>query len=215
MIPGIVAGQMRSTGATDSLIISKSKATAAATTALNVPAPAGIQDGDLLIGFAFHSSNLRTLSPPSGWASNQYVSLTYNGIMVASKIASSEPASHTWSLSGSDNISVIVVCLRGPSALSVAAGTVARSAVGETSKAAPGLTSALSGVLFGFSGCESTSARTCTAPGMVALDEHSVGGRNAALFYEEPNSSGATGDREVTWSAAVTGTPRLLVKAGY
>lgn len=196
-----------------STIISSNKTFGTGITSLAVPAPADVQDGDLLIGFAFHGDNSRTLTPPSGWTNNRYSRNAYNGIMVASKIASSEGSSHTWTLTSIDTLSVIVVCLRGSSSLSVETGTVARAAFGGTSTPAPGFTSTLTGILFAFSGAESGTL-TCTASGMIPLDSYSVSNRNIALFYEEPNPTGATGDRTVTWSAAVTGAPSVLAKAG-
>lgn len=79
------------------------QAFAASQNSIVVPLPAGVVDGDLLITIlVVQSGTARTITTLSGWTLVRSDSVNAGQVVLATyqKIASSEPSTYTWSLSG-------------------------------------------------------------------------------------------------------------------
>lgn len=72
-----------------------------------IPVPTGTADGDLL--FAFVSVGTGVITPPAGWTAMFSVDTS----MAYRRVASSEPASYTWTVGGSPGRGGIIATVRG------------------------------------------------------------------------------------------------------
>jgi hypothetical protein len=90
----------------------------AAVTSFVVNVPAGVVDGDLLIGIAVSETNPVTWTPPAAFADRQVNNVTSGAagsytIDVSVRVASSEPASYTWTTAVSDEAVLAILAYRG------------------------------------------------------------------------------------------------------
>ena len=176
---------------------------AGSATSLACNKPTGTANGDVLTAGVCYGS-LGTITPPSGWA-EVYDSGSFGAsgrqLKVYTKLASSEPASWTWSFSASVGIVIEVGAFDTRStATPNASGGQVNSA--STNSTAPSISpSAANCDLVGYFATD--NSRTFTAPsGMTEREDQSAGSRSLGLMTEVLVASGATGTRVATLSAS-------------
>jgi hypothetical protein len=163
-----------------------------------VTAPTGITDGDLLIAFAFNVVAGRTLTYPAGFSEKLLDNSTLNSVFVATKVASGESGDYTftWGNNSDDNTVAILVYRNA---------TDSDRLIGTVTKADTDTSTALSisptdeGALIGFFAVEVDEVVSVAPDGMTqrALQNNDV--PSVAVYDLVPNSTGATGDKTLSW----------------
>lgn len=175
------------------------------TTASNtVPAPSGIQDGQLLVAFAFITIEDRTLTLPAGWTQRQRFDQAAGGeatLIVATKVASSESGDYTflWGTGSKENTIAVLVyknAIDTDRLIGVEAGN------GLSTIAAPSISPTQEGALLAFFG-NTFGARVVDTPpvGMVERAIHTASFPSVVVYDLVPSEAGATGDKTLTWSS--------------
>lgn len=76
--------------------------------------PAGVQNGDFLVGFVYKAQDsVHTLTAPGGWTNWTAVNLTEINSSVWHRVANSEPANYTWTVSATGIWGVCIMAFRG------------------------------------------------------------------------------------------------------
>ncbi|WP_308012439.1 PKD domain-containing protein [Arthrobacter sp. M4] len=183
---------------------------ATATTALTLPAPAGITAGDLLIA-AFTTDLNPTPTAPSGWtpivnalsinsssSSGARVSVYYH------VVASGDPGSFTWTLSSAVKWGGGITAYRGVNQSSPLDATVTTSVdttYSATSITLPGITTASNGaMLIGGLGFDAASPGTTPPSGWT--EQWEAAGGQVAEEADVPQPTAGTSS-SATWSFAV------------
>lgn len=77
----------------------------------NVPVPAGIQDGDILLAFVGVASQ-PTITPDAAWSLVRQQNLGIRRMWVYSRIAASEPGNYAWNFGASVNGTAFILAFR-------------------------------------------------------------------------------------------------------
>ena len=159
--------------------------------------PTGTADGDVMVAFTTNNS-LATdpLTPPSGWTAIDGVTSTNVRMEAFYRVASSEPASYTWTWAGAHNHDVVTLTYRGVQAPSVDANATDS---GVTVIDAPTVTTTGSDAMLVCGALHPNGGSwTETGGGMTG---RRTSGRCCA-FDEVIASAGATGTRELDTDTA-------------
>lgn len=189
---------------------SSTTAQSSSSPSITVPVPAGVQNGDVLLTFFVmdKSGGVPTITTNPAWTllnATHATGTSFEDVYgwVFFRIASSEPASYTWSQTNNDDTAAICVAIQDTNgATPVNAANV--SSTDGTSMDAPSVT-ALSGDLLYCWWCGGRPGGW-TTPGSMTQDQQ-ANNPGAALWaysvsaYESLVSSGATGVRTTTFGA--------------
>lgn len=181
--------------------------------------PSGVADGDWLLAVVVSGGTTATTvsSPPSGWGSpvvNDIATGAFeNRITAYLKIASSEPASWTWTLTAARDNTVHVVRITGADTSGVDAAASQVNGV-SSSITAPSIAPAGSDdLLLGIFSRGGSSAATITPPGSMTGVTDSVTGtlnQRTIIAREDLSASGATGTRVATASTGAVNVGALI-----
>lgn len=166
--------------------------------ALAVSNPSGLTDGDLLVAIAYLEDDTNTWSSvPSGWNAGPAIANT--GIFKLWsywKIASSEPASWTWTPNTSNWRTIVVAAYTGATGSGTSRVDVSSTAQGDgvtpaSNQTAPTVTTTADGdlVVFGYGNFSGTNVSTLT--GFSTNMRVSFGGATIGDAVKTP--AGATG----------------------
>jgi hypothetical protein len=187
---------------------SATASTGATTLSLTIPAPANEQQGDVLIAQLAINNTGITVTAPSGWTQIRVDS--GNGIMQALYYhiaGTSEPASYTWSWSGTGaNAAGSIGAFSGiNTSAPINASSGAASSSQSSSITAPGVTTTVdNAVVIGFFGIRASTSITLPTgetSGWAALSTASGGSgqqSDIAGGYEVQPTAGATGNRQAS-----------------
>lgn len=174
---------------------------------LVVNVPAGVQDGDFMLAMGHKNpTSSATLNVPSGWST--FIGPTYanSGIttFIYTRVASSEPASYTWTQSGATPAAIFGVghfAWRGADPSNyVGATNVDTSYTTQQNTTAPSVTTGQRAMIVTFRGCAWSGT---TEPGMStpnggteAADwgfDGGLSGRSSAVYYSAVQDPGTFG----------------------
>jgi hypothetical protein len=168
-----------------------------------VTAPAGIQDGDLLVAYGSILNINRTVTLPSGFTSRLLVQNTANGnmtVFIATKAASNESGNYvfTWNQTRDNTVSILVYRNAADEGRFIGAETGGTSA----SATATSITPAVKGALLAL--FSNVDTRTVLTPpsGMTQLALHTGSAPPVAAYGVTPNGTDATGDKTLEWSGS-------------
>lgn len=184
-------------------------AAAAGASALGINVPAGVVDNDLLLAwFVFPGGALNTITPPAGWSllCRGNASTSIAGALYY-RIASSEPASYTWSGSQDGGIAGIMLAYSGPNTTGpfsvnsaqtyIGAGTTSLNSTGISD---PGIGGEWLVSFFG----ESAAGQPWTAAsGFTKRAENSAGNTPSTMGSDDAGG-GAFGTQAATSSASTS-----------
>jgi hypothetical protein len=179
-------------------------ATATAATSLAINVPAGVQVNDLLVVHIARAGNA-AFTAPGGWTP---AGGTTNGNFIRQatyyRIASSsEPASYTWTWTGSQPAAGGMMAyygVKGSSPLDVVGA--ANTANNTTTVTAPGLTTSAGGALVLAFFASNSNSTYSTAAGMAERHDAATTGMSNATDDMSQVTAGATGDKTSTASAS-------------
>jgi len=180
-----------------------------------VNCPSGTTDGDILFThLCYYNANARIIdSVPSGWIFLAIYDTVADKYALYYKIASSEPASYTWSFNATVKYLISCHCYYGnafdtSNPIDVISNTSYRTSDTQCNASSMTVTSTYSPLLF-FGGCYRTSSVTFTKPSVPTTDwdEDYDYGHTTPDWWKEVcsmvwSSSGATGDMVATMSAS-------------
>ena len=208
MMAGVVAGgrPITATAASTIAFRASSKSATVGTSAGSVNKPTGTADGDILIACVFHGVNA-TLSS-SGWT--QLTSTDFFGTRsIFWKLASSEPASWTFSATAASEMTIIVAAFSGGSAID-SFGSLPAPINGNPVVAAS-ITPSSAAMLVGCYFNAGTSATVTSPPdGMTLIDTVRVFTYYQIALYWQQVPSGATGARAAHWTSSSAATQALV-----
>jgi hypothetical protein len=175
-------------------------------TSLVIPAPSGVQAGDVMIACIAARGN-PNLTAPAGWT---LVRLDMNGFTLRQGIywkvaTASEPASYTWVLSNAQAASGGIIAYSGVNTSNpIDVSSAAISSVTGTAATAPSITTTVNGAMvIGFFGAARNSPINPPSGMTERFDAVSNGGtypqatEGADLLQA---TAGATGDKTATWT---------------
>lgn len=199
----LLAHALRATKRTPPSFVSSSTNRTSSSTTVVVSAPAGIQDGDLLVA-VFYASTASVSSLPSGFTA-AYTNNTANNprILVGWKRAASESGSYTFTAASTTNVSATILVYRNASFNTVGAITRASS----TTVTASSISPSQPGILIAAFSTSSSTGSTTSEPSGMTLRANTTGSASAPSIrvYDQTISvSGATGDRSITFSSSAT-----------
>jgi hypothetical protein len=181
---------------------------------ITVTKPTGTVDGDIL--FCWIAYVTETIdSVPSGWTSLAYKAGASTYWRLYYKIASSEPANYTWSLTGSTRIRAVCSCYTSGDFNAADPIDVVSNTLYETSNticraASMNVASANSPLVF-WAGCYSSATRVFAKPSVPTTDwvEDDDAGSSTSRYWTEICSmiwggSGATGNMDATIDFTIT-----------
>jgi hypothetical protein len=176
----------------------------AGSTALTLPAPAGVASGDVLLAAVAVGGSSVAITAPSGWTQTINAS-EGSGLrtIVYRRIASaSEPAGYIWSFSTSINAVGVVAAYSGVDTASPIDAADGYGSSSSTVITAPGVTTSTPGAWL--VNVSSTAAATTIAPppGMAERAEQGGTRLTVSLNDELRTSAGATGLRRATAGSA-------------
>jgi len=198
MIPGIFAGAMGQPGGGGGDVEFRSSDGAAVSgNSISVPVPSGVANGDFLVfGFMCGNQTL-TVTEPSGLTSVLADSSSASVVRLYCRTASSEPASYTWGISGTNRLAGFALSYTGASSVDVV-GALNRPS---GSAICLSINQPSDGVLIAVSGVENSAATsTPTPPSGMELRQYSgaaFGHISASDLI--PSGTGASGDKAYTW----------------
>lgn len=179
--------------------------------------PTGTVDGDLLIAFVLIATGTTVSGVPSGWNLEDNTGNAAGcRVVTYTKIASSEPATWTWTLNTATNNAVHVLRIDGhdpTTYVNVDGGQANDSA--STSVVAPSVTTTKDNCLLIFAGGINANA-TQTAPGSMTEVTDALGGGSARALetaQQALGAAGATGTRTSTASASAVNVGYLIAIA--
>ena len=178
--------------------VSSSVNTVSGVTVNTVTAPAGIQNGDLLVAIGFADTESITLSGvPSGF-NVQYFTATSAGsvLFIAAKTASSESGNYSFTWSGTSKNNIAILVYRNATNINTI-GTVqsVTAATGTAARIAP----PYSGTLVCVFGAE-TSPTITTPPSGLVSRVSTFDGPSFAVYDLESQSASATSEYSIVWS---------------
>lgn len=170
-----------------------------------VSAPANIQDGDLLVAVAFNQGSSVTLnSAPTGFKQHLQDSTTDNCVYLASKVASSESGSYSFTWSTTNNSTVAILVYRGASDIAPVVGTLTRNAASATATGASITPAAVAGMLVGVFAIEAATSISTDPSGMVLRTSQTAAPPSLAVYDAASNGGSATGAKTLVWGASGT-----------
>lgn len=161
-----------------------------------VPAPADIQDGDLLVAYLYCSIFDNSLTPPSGFTVRLSVLEAAGGnasVIIATKVASSESGDYSFIVDGEEQSTIALLAYRNATDTDRLIGT---ELDGST---ASSISPTSDGALLAFYGI---NEETTVSSGPSGMTQRAVITTfpSVAVYDITPNESGATGDKTITWS---------------
>lgn len=177
-------------------------------TAVEVPKPAGVVNGDVLVAQVTADNNPDLSGVPAGWTAVVAPVSVSTGARVfvyyhVVTDAAAEPASYTWTLSTAQRWGAVMGSFHGvdtTNPFDTAATTKRDTTYRSTTLAVPGVTTATAGaMLVGGIGLDSRSIGIAPPTGWTEAGE-STGGHVAELAYQARPTAGPTGD--ATWTTA-------------
>ncbi len=167
-------------------------------TANTVTAPAGIQDGDLLVAVGFTDTAGQTITPPTGF-NLLYTDTTTTTNFIATKTASSESGNYTFTFNASAKTSAAILVYRNATAVNTI-GVVAKAS--SATGTAASITPTYAGVLC--CAFASMSASTVsTPPSGLTQRALSTGGTPGVGIYDlSGQSAAATSAYSLVWSSS-------------
>lgn len=166
-----------------------------------VSAPAGIQDGDILIAVAFTQTSGKTMTAPTGFSASFSDNATSNSIWVGTKVAASESGSYTFTWDGTGFKSTVALLVYRNAINLVTVGALTRASASTTSTAAS-ITPALEGALIGVFGTEAVATVSTPPSGMDSREYYGTDLPSLAVYDLLPSGTSASGAKTLTWSAA-------------
>lgn len=170
-----------------------------------VPAPANIQDGDLLVAYGFHQTSGRSMTAPSGFTirlSNTAAGGGNASIFIATKVASGESGDYVFGGGGPQSFTVALLVYRNATDTDRLIGAETGGDAATSTAASISPTSA--GALLAFYGMDDDITVSSGPSGMTQRAINS-GNRTAVAVYDiVPNGTGVTGDKTLTWSQSST-----------
>lgn len=180
------------------------------TSSLSVNRPTGTVDGDVLI--AVVAWWIETLTPPSGWTqigSTQTWNISGEDVFVRAyyRVASSEPTSYAWGLSGTNDIAVSIATYYNVNTGSVVDVQAGQTNAANTSMTAPSVsptTDADMLLFLGGAGSDSAGSATATPPSGMTERADATAGTWIKTYIAEQllTAAGATGTRVATLSTS-------------
>ena len=174
-------------------------------TSQSIDVPAGIADGDMML-MAVVQVTSGTLTLPAGWTTVEDMADAADGIRVAKRIASSEPASYTYNISVSQNTAGAIIAFRSGTVETIVVDDSAQTddAASSTTHDCPSVTTTGdNATLVCFTAWGGFDAGGLSAPGtMTERTESSNGGTILHVMSASQASTGATGTRTVTGTVA-------------
>ena len=164
-------------------------------TTITVSAPAGIQDGDVLVALGSAPNGGSAVTPPSGFTVRLYDATPDPTFYVFTKTASSESGNYTFTFAGNAGNKVFAILVyRGATETDVLIGSVAKSdGFGIT---APSISPTSNGALIGFYAVNAGPSTVTVPSGMTQREFTSP----VAIFDAVPNPSGSTGTKTATFN---------------
>lgn len=156
----------------------------------NITAPANIQNGDMLVALVMNNTRQAASSVPTGW--NLIASRASAGPQIFTKIASSEPATYTFSFPAG-NAAGIVLAYRG-------VDTVDAVGVFSDTNSADSITATKAGVLLAHFTVLNAAAQPAAPSGMTFREFSGGLNPSLAVFDLIPSGTGVSGAKNVTWS---------------
>ena len=168
----------------------------------DVNVPAGIADGDMML-LAVVQAAAATVTLPAGWTEVQNQdSGSTDGIVVAKRVASSEPASYTVSYSTTLNTAAAIIAFRSSGGKTIVVDTSAKfdSTVSGASHNAPSVTTSdVNAMLVCCTAWSGTEPAGLTADASMTERTESVSaGCMLHIMSGNQASAGATGTKTVT-----------------
>lgn len=189
--------------------ISSSSTSNAASTSIVVPAPANLQDGDVMITCIDSNDGPSAITTLAGWTQINKVT-TANGNISAEmatyyKVASSESGNYTWTTASSTRNSAALSVFRGVKTTAVVNTSAAQTTASSATQTAPTITPTVDNCMLVFCvSSDATGAYTYTPPTgyTEAVD---IGSASAMeIAYKLQTTAAATGAVSATCSTAST-----------
>lgn len=178
-----------------------------------VPAPSGVQDGHLLVAFAFVNRDGRTLTLPAGWTQRQIFNKAADKeatLIVATKVASSESGDYTFLWNASNNNTIAVLVYKNATDTDRLIG--AEQGDRGRTITAPSISPTQEGALLTFFGNNGARAVGTPPAGMVERVIQTASSPSVVVYDLVPSEAGATGDKTLTWSGTTTDVSALQVQ---
>lgn len=172
--------------------VSSSSNRVASLAANTVSAPAGIQEGDILVAVWRNPDNLAVSSVPSGWS----LVVGASGFYIYTKTAtSSEPSDYTFTLNTTRNNTIGIVAYRNATSIAVTGSIQVGS--GNSTITAPSITLSNDGALLALLGNDGTPTITSAPSGMTERVKNNEG-PSVYAYDLIPSGTGATGNITAT-----------------
>lgn len=185
-----------------------------ATTASNtVTAPSGIQDGQLLVAFAFINREVQTLTLPAGWTQRQRFASAADDeatLIVATKVASSESGNYTFLWGTGSNNTIAILAYKNATDIDRLIG--AEQGAFAAAITAPSILPTQEGALLTFFGNNGARAVDTPPAGMVERVIQTASGPSVVVYDLVPSEAGATGDKTLTWSGTANDVSALQMQ---
>jgi hypothetical protein len=166
--------------------------------ALNtVTAPTGITDGDLLVAFGLNVRPALSITYPEGFSQRLLDNGTFNSVFVATKVASGESGNYDFTWSGSPVNTVAILVYRNAIDSDRLIGAVTRADSRDTT--AVSISPTNEGALIGFFALEGNEPVSVAPIGMTQRALQTADDPSVAIYDLVPNSTGATGDKTLSW----------------
>ena len=184
----------------------QASATPTSGTTVVVSKPAGTIDGDVLVAMVSIRASSPSITPPSGWTLVGSVAGTSSGTVtgVWTRVASSEPASYTWTSSNTITDAVGLILRYTPAAPTTAPGSVDATAQGSLVSPAVAPSVSATGNNDRLICLFSTGSTVGSTPSGMTQRAAIDNGLSGAWAYDELLTAiGATGTR--TWTGSGSG----------
>ena len=191
-------------------------APAASQTALVVPVPAGVANGDILLMAVFLTATTGVITSPAGWniifANSVPASSTSSHASIFWRLASSEPASYTITTTSGRATGVMIALTGADTAAPIdVSGSAVDTTAGLTA-VAPTVTAVTAGMLFTFAGGRVLPNASNVAWALASQTEDAditailAANSGSSLYagHEQLSATGATGTRSPVATIATT-----------
>jgi hypothetical protein len=180
--------------------VSSSAQRNANTSSITVTAPAGIQNGDVLVALTY-TGGAANITPPSGFLQIYNEQAANPQVTINTKIASSESGNYTFTLSTSRNTTAAILVYRNATFVNTI-GDLNRASSTATATALT-ITPSYRGVLLS-SFSNSANVSVSTPPSGMTQRVAPINFPTVAIYELSPQEATATGDKTLVWSG--TGT---------
>jgi len=182
--------------------ISSSSVDGGSGTSITLPAPSGIENGDLLVAITGSQRTVSAYTQPSGFSTIFTRSASDVSLYIATKVANNESGNYTFTLtaSTSPNTSGVMLLFRGVNTgKSVQVGAFTYR-TGSSTITASEINRVDSGYLLGVFGARESRTITTPPSDMSELQTELSGAFRIATYGQSPSPSGLSGSRSMTWS---------------